>query len=109
MGRTSLTDGSGLWFDEAASERFDEKTDFNGSNEISRVTGSQWEHQRLYQTGGKNWILHCWSQRDGSSDTYDSITTKDAAVWFSQNDYQDEELPEEVLKLMAPEFDALKL
>lgn len=62
MARTVLTDGTNRWFDKSKAERFEEDTYWNGNNLISKATGSQWDHQALYRTAGKKWILASFSQ-----------------------------------------------
>lgn len=48
------------WFDLNAAEKFEEDTFFDGSNHISRATGSQWSHQKLFRTKKGQWVLHTW-------------------------------------------------
>lgn len=93
MARISL--GGGAWFDSAAAESWDEDDWFNGSNRISVATGSQWEHQKLYRTARGRWILHCWSQWQGSRETYEVIPESQAHAWLADNDHADE-IPAEV-------------
>ena len=45
MRRQATTDGSGSWFDLDKAESFEEETQWNGNNHISKATGSQWEHE----------------------------------------------------------------
>ena len=44
-------------FSPEKAERFAEDTDWDGSNEISVNTGSQWDHQCLYRTSADKWVL----------------------------------------------------
>lgn len=48
MKRVSLINGK--WFDLQKAEKFQENTFWNGSNQISKITKSQFEHQDLYLT-----------------------------------------------------------
>jgi len=82
-----LTDNSGNWFDKDEAKEFCESTRFNGSNRISIATGSQWEHQSLYQTKKGVWILHSWSQQQGVSEEINRISEQLAFVWLIKNDY----------------------
>lgn len=85
MERIALTDGTGRWFDKDKAKAYEEDTRWNGNNHISRATGSQWEHEILYRTASGIWILHSWSQWQGSSETYAEISDSEAASWFSRN------------------------
>ena len=90
--RIALTDGSGKWFQRDKAQEWDEDTDWNGNNHISRATGSQWEHQRLYRTASGRWILHHWSQYQGTLETYEEIDDNTAARWLSVNGHGNVEL-----------------
>lgn len=85
MKRKVLSDGR--WFDASKAEKFEEETRWDGSNHISLATGTQWSHEVLYCTAGKKWILHCWSQWQGSTETYSEISADDAARWLVKNEY----------------------
>lgn len=81
MDRISL--GGGQWFDrDRVQKTYDESQQFDGRNFISNATGSQWEHQELLLTAGGAWILHEWSQWQGSRPTYSEITAEEAARWI---------------------------
>lgn len=88
MHRIALTDGSGRWFDLDAAERFDENTIWNGNNHISCATGSQWDHEVLYRTAGGRWVLHRWSQRQGTPPAWTEISNEAAAKWLVTNGYE---------------------
>lgn len=83
MRRIVLTDGSGRWFDEDKAEAFDEERWFDGRNQISRATGDQFEHERLYRTASGQWVLNAWSDWQGSSRTatkHDACAAEYAAL-----------------------------
>lgn len=80
MARINL--GGGRWFNPKASECFAEDTRWNGNNHISVATGSQWDHEELYRTRGGVWILHSWSQWQGSRPSYEVISDERARVWL---------------------------
>lgn len=88
--RRVLTDGSGRWFYSNKAKKWDEDTYWNGNNHISRATGSQWDHEILYRTKGGIYVLHRWSQWQGSGESYEEISRADAATWLSQNDHDTE-------------------
>lgn len=75
------------WFDADAADTFDENTRWDGSNHISVATGSQWDHEMLYRTSGGRWVLHTWSQWQGSTPTYRFITADHAHTWLMANDH----------------------
>ena len=87
MKRQALTDGSGRWFDVDSVEEFTEDTRWDGHNRSSCATGSQWEHETLYRTKGGLWVLHHWSQWQGTQATWVVYTAERAAVWLSLNGY----------------------
>jgi len=100
MNRIVLNNGK--WFDADKSIKFDEKTYWNGNNHISIPTGSQWDHEALYYTKSGNWVLHQWSQWQGSLPTYDPIDESDAVTWLIVNECFDEleQLPNSVHELV---------
>jgi hypothetical protein len=90
MKRVHLTDSPAQWFDMEAAELFKEATYHNGSNHISKETGSQWNHVYLYKTAGGNWIKNIWSNMQGSSESYQKISKEDAAEFLLRNGYYEE-------------------
>jgi len=72
----------GRWFDEDTARIWNENTDWDGSNYISAVTGSQWDHQRLYNTATGSWILGEWSQVGTGEEMYTKIDEEAAARWL---------------------------
>lgn len=111
MKRINLTDDSGLWFDAHKAACFAEETRWDGSNHISVPTGSQWDHQALYFTKSGRWVLNCWSQWQGSSESYELVSQDDAADWLQQNLWLDKEyeeldrLPGDVLAAIKARFE----
>lgn len=85
MNRQSLDDRS--WFDLDKAKKYEEDTYWNGQNHISRATGSQWEHESLYRTAKDSWILHSWSQWQGSVPTWNKVSTPEAAAWLAANSH----------------------
>ncbi len=88
MRRQPLTDGTARWFDLDRAERFEEGTFWDGRNQVSRATGSQWEHEALYRTAGGRWILHRWSQWEGVRDSWLEVSNQAAAEWLVTNGYE---------------------
>lgn len=73
------------WFDPyAAVEAIDEDTRWDGNNNVS-VHGGQYEHEKLYRTPGGRWVLHHWSQWQGSQEAYRFIDDEAAKQWLLIN------------------------
>jgi hypothetical protein len=92
---------TGKFFDSDKATLYKEATFHDGSNWISKATGSQWSHEILFKTASGNWVLNCYSQYQGSVETYEIISPAAAARWFVKNEYDDipEELKEEISSL----------
>lgn len=96
--KIALSDGSGNWFETDTATYWEEATWWNGNNHISHATGSQWEHERLYFTAHGGFVLNCWSQWQGTPESYEQIDASEAARWLVKNSRADDldELPESV-------------
>ena len=94
MKRIAITGLSGQWFDADKADHYKEESYHNGSNFISKVTGSQWEHEVIYITAGGKFILNCWSDFQGNRDTYEIISKERVAEWFAKQEFSDDEIPE---------------
>lgn len=94
MQRINLTDNSGKWFDVEKAQMFKEGSRWNGRNHISLATSDQFEHEALYITKSGKIIKNCYSQWQGSVETYHEIDTETAFQWFQKNEYTEEMLPE---------------
>lgn len=105
MSRVSLTDGSGVWFDTKSAVLFKEDTNWDGRNQISVPTGSQWEHEYLYYTKSGRWVLNDWSNYQGTLEGYKQINEDDAITWLIQNRGFERD---EIDKLPASVRDAVK-
>ena len=86
---------TGRWFNPDTATKYEETSDHDGRNFISRATGSQWEHEALYRTAKGLWVLNRWSQWQGSGESYSEISPKAAAAWLVRCRI---EPPEELLK-----------
>jgi len=96
MERMKLSDGSGRWFDAEKAEKFEEDTWFNGHNHVSVATGDQFTHEVLYKTAKGLWVLHEWSQWQGSRATYIDIEPARAQDWLLYNGH-DDAVPQRVI------------
>ena len=83
-------DGGLRWFDTAKAKKFDESRTHAGNNWISDATGSQWAHQCLYLTAKKRWVVHSYSQWQGSKSTAAFVSPVDAGEWLVRNGYSKE-------------------
>jgi len=81
--------GNGQWFDPTKAECFKEDTRWNGSNHISVATGTQFEHEELYRTRKGLWILHEWSQWQGSTPRYRIVDDSCAQQWLIDQNHGD--------------------
>lgn len=80
-----------------ASAHWEEATNWDGSNHISRATGSQWDHETLYRSRrGRYYIEHSY-QWEGSVPNAEWVSNEGAARWLLKMEH---ELPED-LKEMA--------
>jgi hypothetical protein len=71
------------WFDPDTADYYPEATRWDGSNNVSIATGSQWHHQGLYRTRGGRWVLESWSQWANSGPVmYRFLDAPDAADWL---------------------------
>jgi len=76
-----------------ATESWTEDTWWNGSNHISRATGSQWSHQRLYRSRRGRYWLEYWSDYEGTTPHAEWVSPQEAARWLLS---QDEALPDDL-------------
>ena len=113
MERIALTDmdscSDGKWFDKDKAEKFNEHTFWDGNNMISMCSGGKFRHQIMYRTKSGKWILHYWSQWQGDNESYQEIDDEEAAKWFMKNEYEDEDIPEDIFKLLADSINELEV
>lgn len=86
MPKFRMTDGTIVNSDKAV-QQWEEATDWNGLNRISRATGTRWDHQRLYLSSkGRFWLLGT-SQWQGSAPSARYVDNAEAAAWLLENDH----------------------
>lgn len=88
MARQVLTDGTARYFNTKLARKYEEDTWWNGNNHISRATSSQWDHEELFRTQSGLWVLHHWSQWQGSTPSWEQISDEEAARWLVQNGHK---------------------
>lgn len=78
---------------ENAIDSWDETTRFDGKNEISAATGSQWNHQTLYKSRKGRYYIENFSQWQGSSPSAEWVSPQEATRWLILNEH---ELPDDL-------------
>lgn len=81
---------------EKAQQSWDEETDWDGNNHISRATGSQWHHQTLYKSRKGRYYVEHTSQWQGSRPHVEWVSREEAARWLIHNEH---DLPEDLKEL----------
>ena len=61
-----MTNCGYIYNTDKATRSWEERTEFDGMNDISLATGSQWNHEKLHVTGNERFFVHWWSQWQGS-------------------------------------------
>ena len=83
----SFNIGGRLFRTENSVRTWREDTRWDGRNEISVNTGSQWAHERLYKSRkGTYWLLSS-SQWQGSVDSASIVSEAAAAAWLLLNSH----------------------
>ena len=72
---------------------WEEATRWNGSNHISKATGTQWDHEKLYKSRKGRYYVEHTSQRQESKPRAEWVSPEEACRWLLQND---QELPEDL-------------
>jgi len=94
MRRIALNDGT--WFDADQATCYEESSHFDGHNMISDATGSQWEHEEVYKTAKGTYVLHAWSQWQGTAPTFEKVSESRAYRWLVRQGYAND-VPQEFL------------
>lgn len=92
MSRYRMQDGT-IVDTKKATKSWDEETDFDGNNHISRATGSQWNHQTLYRSKKGRYYVESTSQWQGSRPHVEWVSHLAAARWLVLMEH---ELPEDL-------------
>lgn len=109
MTRIDFTDRSGRWFNRDTACRLDEDTNWDGSNQISINTGSQWDHESLYFTKSGVWVRRWTSQWQGSSDSINELEECDAIDWIVANNCDCSDLPSNICDTITARTAALEV
>jgi hypothetical protein len=81
MSKYKTEDGTIVDTDKA-SQSWNEETDWNGNNYISRATGSQWLHETLYRSSKGRYYIEHESQWQGSLPSAEFISNEEACKWL---------------------------
>ena len=92
MTRYRMDDGS-IVDTERASAHWEEETDFDGHNRISRATGSQWHHQTLYRSRKGRYYVEHLSNWQGSRSHVEWVSPEEATRWLL---WMEHPLPEDL-------------
>jgi hypothetical protein len=79
-----------------AKENWNEATRWNGNILVSKATGSQWDHETLYQSRKGRYYIETNSQWQGRMSSAYFVSREDAAIWLLTNDH---ELPADLADL----------
>ena len=92
----NIDDGGTIVSTDKAREKWEEDTMWDGNNFISCATGSQWEHETLYQSSKGNYWIESTSQYQGRLPSARWVSPEEAASWLLMNK---EALPEDLAHL----------
>ncbi|MGH8469367.1 MAG: hypothetical protein ACREVY_10430 [Gammaproteobacteria bacterium] len=71
-----------------ASDQWEEKSEWNGSNHIGRSSGSQWHDQALYRSRKGRYYVEHRSRVQGQRNHVEWVSPEEAARWLIYNDYE---------------------
>jgi hypothetical protein len=97
MSKYRMDDGTVVDTDKS-SDNWVEDSYWDGSNHISKATGSQWEHQRLYRSRKGRYYVERTSDWQGSRPHVEWVSNEEATRWLLAND---QELPADLKHLEA--------
>lgn len=86
MARMQMTDGMIVETDNARGH-WNEGTQWDGNNNVSLATGSQWDHEELYRSRRGRYYIWRSSQWQGSLDSAEWISNEEACRWLLANGY----------------------
>ena len=73
---------------ESSKEHYEEKTRWNGRNQISVNTGSQWEHEGARLSAKNHWYIVRWSDYQASTPSAAFVEDDEAAKWLLLNGHK---------------------
>lgn len=87
MGRYHMKDGT-VTDTRLAQQTWAEDSVWDGRNRISKATGSQWLHERLYRSAKGRYYVERWSAFDGNKSSAEYLSREEAARWLLANDHE---------------------
>ena len=81
MARYRMSDGTIVDTDNS-SKNWDEAQDHDGQNWISRHTGTQWNHERLFRSRKGRYYIERSSDWQGTTSACEWISNEEAARWL---------------------------
>jgi hypothetical protein len=85
--RYRMQDGTTIDTDRST-DNWEEQRDHDGKNWISRATGSQWEHERLFRSRRGRFYIEHTSQWQGRLPWAEWVSPERAAAWLDANEYE---------------------
>jgi len=87
MARYHMDDGT-VVDTKNATESWEEETRWDGNNNVSVATGTQWDHEKLHRSRkGRYWIEQ-WSQWQGRLPSARWVSHQIAAAWLLANEHE---------------------
>ena len=96
MSKYQMQDGTVINTDRS-SESWSENSDWNGSNNVSCATKSQFEHETLYRSRKGRYYKVCWSQWQGNLPYAEWLDERAACRWLLVNN---KDIPEDLKELV---------
>lgn len=87
MSKYKMDDGTVIDTDKAQ-QTWNEDTQWDGNNHISKATGSQWNHQTLYKSRKGRYYVEHTSQWQGSRPHVEWVSNEEAARWLLNNEHK---------------------
>lgn len=76
------------WFDVDKATAYEAEEEYDGDNMVD-INAGRHNHQVLYRTAGGRWVLHEWSEWQGSAPTYQFISDEKASKWLLRNHHDE--------------------
>lgn len=81
----TMPNGQTGHFHSETATHYNEDTYYQGRNEVSRATGTPWDHETLYRTQHGRWVLNTWGDRQGTPEAWRYTDAATAKSWLLRN------------------------